>query len=82
MRAGPQTVMMLAGVAAVTAARPLLLPIRVSQYKEMSQALRSPAARVIEERSSPLALLSVVESATVPLRFAPGLSLNDAVELR
>jgi Spermine/spermidine synthase domain len=74
-------VVMLAGIAAVTAARPLLLPIRVSQYKELSQALRIPAARVIEERSSPLALLSVVESAAVPFRFAPGLSLNYAGEL-
>jgi SAM-dependent methyltransferase len=65
----------------ILAARPFLLPIRISQFKELSQTLRLPGARVIEERSSPLALLSVVESPQVPLRFAPGLSLNYTEEL-
>ena len=43
-------------------------------------ALRVPGARIIEERSSPLGLISVVESPTIPFRHAPGLSLNNTVE--
>jgi SAM-dependent methyltransferase len=64
---------------------PLLLPAAwiapaMSPYKELSQTLRIPEARVIEERSSPLGLVSVLESPRVPLRHAPGLSLNATVE--
>ena len=44
-------------------------------------ALRVPDARIIDERSSPLGLISVVESPTIPFRHAPGLSLNNTVEL-
>ena len=68
----------LAGVVIIAAARPILFPLRVSEFKELSQALRVPGAKLIEERSSPLALLSVVESPVVPFRFAPGLSLTFA----
>ena len=49
---------------------------RVSPYKELSQVLRMQGTRIIEERSSPLGRLSVVESKSVPLRHAPGLSLK------
>jgi SAM-dependent methyltransferase len=64
---------------------PLLLPTAwiapaMSPYKELSQTLRIPEARVIEERSSPLGLVSVLESPRVPLRHAPGLSLNASTE--
>lgn len=64
---------------------PLLLPTAwiapaMSPYKELSQTLRIPEARVIEERSSPLGLVSVLESPRVPLRHAPGLSLNASAE--
>jgi len=52
----------------------------MSPYKELSQTLRIPGARVVEERFSPLGLVSVVESPQVPLRHAPGLSLNASVE--
>ena len=45
-----------------------------------AQALEVPNARVIEERSSPLGLLTVVESPTVPFRQAPGLSLANTQE--
>lgn len=43
--------------------------------------LRTPGARVLAERSSPLATLTVVESPRVPLRYAPGRSLlsNDPI---
>lgn len=65
---------------------PLLLPqawiaTTMSPYKELAQTLRIPGARVVEQRSSPLGLVSVVESPGVPLRHAPGLSLSAAVEL-
>lgn len=66
----------LIGIVAVIAVRPLALPLRMSQFKELSHALRIPEARVISERSSPLALLTAVESPAVPFRHAPGLSLS------
>ncbi|MEE8271905.1 MAG: SAM-dependent methyltransferase, partial [Alphaproteobacteria bacterium] len=46
-----------------------------SPYKGLSRALTVPDARVVAERSSPLGLLTVVDSPTVPFRHAPGLSL-------
>jgi spermidine synthase len=74
-------VLVLAGGAAIIAARPLLFPLSLSQFKELSLAMRLPGARVVEERSSPLALLTVVENSQVPFRFAPGLSLNYSGEI-
>ena len=58
---------------------PWLTP-QPSPYKELSQALRVPGARIAAERSSPLGQLTVVESPHVPFRYAPGLSLNATVE--
>ncbi|RWM18651.1 MAG: SAM-dependent methyltransferase [Mesorhizobium sp.] len=52
----------------------------MSQYKGLRMALEVPNARVIEERSSPLGLLTVVESPTVPFRYVPGLSLANTQE--
>jgi hypothetical protein len=52
----------------------------VSPYKGLSMALQVPDARVVEERSSPLGLLTLVESPTIPFRHAPGLSLNNLSE--
>ena len=71
---------------AIVAGLPLLMspawfaPV-MSPYKELSQTLRIPQARVVEQRSSPLGLVSVVESPGTPLRHAPGLSLNATAEL-
>jgi hypothetical protein len=53
---------------------------QISSYKGLSQLLRVPGTRVVAERFSPLGMLSVVESRTVPLRHAPGLSLNASTE--
>jgi hypothetical protein len=53
---------------------------RISEYKGLPMALRVPDAVIIEERSSPLGLVTVVESPTIPFRHAPGLSLNNIVE--
>lgn len=46
-----------------------------SPYKGLSLALETAGARVVNQRSSPLGLLTVVESPEVPFRHAPGLSL-------
>jgi spermidine synthase len=69
----------------VLAAIPLLLPqawkaLAVSPYKGLSQQMRIQGNRIIEERSSPLALLTLVESSQVPFRYAPGLSLAAVTE--
>jgi hypothetical protein len=45
------------------------------EYKALSQALRVPGTRIVATRSSPLGRVDVIESDTVPLRHAPGLSL-------
>ena len=52
----------------------------ISPYKGLSQMLRVPDTRVVAERFSPLGTISVVESGTIPLRHAPGLSLNASTE--
>lgn len=75
-----------AGLGLAAAALVLLIPaawIRPmpSEYKDLSQALRVPGTRVLAERSSPLGLLTVVDSPIIPLRHAPGLSLAAPTEL-
>jgi spermidine synthase len=50
--------------------------LHVSEFKGLSQALQVVDAHILAERSSPLGLLTVVESPRVPFRYAPGLSLN------
>ncbi|MDP6351344.1 MAG: SAM-dependent methyltransferase, partial [Alphaproteobacteria bacterium] len=54
---------------------PSLITPRPSDYKGLTQALRAPGATVVHESWSPLGLLSVVDSPTIPFRHAPGLSL-------
>jgi len=56
------------------------ISLRPSEYKELSQALRIDGTRIVAETSSPLGLVTVVESTRVPLRHAPGLSLNATME--
>jgi spermidine synthase len=63
----------------------LLLPgswstLEMSPYKGLSQTLLVKDTHIIAEHSSPLGLLSIVESPTIPLRHAPGLSLNATTE--
>ncbi|MCB1984019.1 MAG: SAM-dependent methyltransferase [Burkholderiales bacterium] len=50
--------------------------LRLSPYKELTQMLRIQGTEIVSEHSSPLGLLSVLQSHTIPLRHAPGLSLN------
>jgi hypothetical protein len=52
------------------------LGLRISQYKGLSQALEVIDSRVLQVASSPLGLITVVDSPTVPIRHAPGLSFN------
>ncbi|MCP4040545.1 MAG: SAM-dependent methyltransferase, partial [Gammaproteobacteria bacterium] len=52
------------------------MPLRLSPFKGLSQALQVTGAGVSQERSSPLGLLSVVENRRIPFRYAPGLSLT------
>jgi hypothetical protein len=56
------------------------IALRPSEYKELSQTLRIKDAHVIAESSSPLGLITVVESPLIPFRYAPGLSLNATME--
>jgi len=49
---------------------------RPSPYKELSLALNVPGAQVVAERSGPLGLVTAVKSPAIPIRHAPGLSLN------
>ena len=63
----------------------LLLPgdwsaLQMSPYKGLEKTLLIRDTRVIAQHSSPLGLLSVVESPAIPLRHAPGLSLNATTE--
>ena len=52
----------------------------LSPYKGLAQTLRITGAKVVEQRSSPLGLISVVESPQIPFRHAPGMSLNAMTE--
>jgi spermidine synthase len=54
--------------------------LRMNGYKDLSQTLRIQGAKVIDERSSPLGVLSVVENRSVPFRHAPGLSMEAGME--
>jgi spermidine synthase len=65
----------LAGAALWTAAPPASTRLHMTEYKGLSRALGVEGARLLAERSGPLALLSIVESPAVPFRIAPGLSL-------
>lgn len=54
--------------------------LQMSPYKELSQMLRISGTEIASEHSSPLGLLSVLHSHTIPLRHTPGLSLNASGE--
>lgn len=66
----------LAGAVLLFALPASLLELRMSPYKGLSQTLQTMGTRVLEEYSSPLGLLTVVESPRVPFRHAPGLSFT------
>lgn len=64
-----------AGIAVALATPGAWLAPRLSDYKDLSLALRAPGAEILYETSSPVGLVTVVRSPEVPFRHAPGLSL-------
>ena len=68
------------GLAVLAAVAMPAIQVHPSDYKDLSQALNIAGARVVEERSSPLGQITVVENTRVPLRDAPGMSLNATSE--
>jgi spermidine synthase len=68
------------GLAVLAAVALPRMPVHLSPYKDLSQAMNIAGARVVEERSSPLGQITVVENTRVPLRDAPGMSLNATIE--
>ncbi len=56
------------------------LEMRMSEYKGLSQAMQVVDSNVVAASSSPLGLLTVVESPRIPFRYAPGLSINTRFE--
>ncbi len=54
--------------------------MRPSEYKDLSQILAVKGTRIVAERSSPMGLITVVESPFIPFRHAPGMSLNAVME--
>jgi SAM-dependent methyltransferase len=56
------------------------LTLKLNEYKALSQTLRISGTKIVAERSSPLTLLTVVESPDLPFRYAPGLSIASDTE--
>ncbi|MCU7834613.1 MAG: SAM-dependent methyltransferase [gamma proteobacterium symbiont of Taylorina sp.] len=54
--------------------------LQISPYKDLSKTLNISSTQIIKQQSSPLGLLSVIESPQIPFRFAPGLSLYNTQE--
>ncbi|MCK9382558.1 MAG: SAM-dependent methyltransferase [Sulfuritalea sp.] len=83
LAAWPQARRWAAVLALAALGGPWLLPSQAlqlvsSDYKDLRQALRVKDARIVAQRSSPLGVVTVVDSPLAPLRHAPGLSLNAA----
>lgn len=81
LNAGGRTLRFTAIAALTLPGALLLLPghwfsLAMSPYKSLAQQMNVIGARVEAVRSSPLGVLHVVASPTVPLRHAPGLSFN------
>ena len=54
--------------------------VHSSPYKDLNQALNIVGAQIVDEHSSPLGQVTVVKNDRVPLRDAPGMSLNATME--
>ncbi len=52
------------------------MSLHISQYKSLSQTLQVVDSRALAATSSPLGLVTVVESPRIPFRHAPGLSIG------
>jgi len=73
------TLLILVMVFLVWFIKPLLV-LNISPYKGLPQVLQVTGTEVVAQRSSPLGQLAVIESIRIPLRYAPGLSLNSSSE--
>jgi hypothetical protein len=56
------------------------ITLNVSPYKSQKQLLQISGTKIIDQYSSPLGLINIVKSVDMPLRHAPGLSLNATTE--
>jgi len=84
-RTGTRRLWLVMGLAALALALACALPeawtkLRLSEFKGLSQTLLVPGTTVVAEASSPLGLVTVVQSPTIPFRYAPGLSLANTQE--
>ena len=80
-RTGPTWMRLVLLFGMVAMLLPGLTPeLRPSEFKGLSQAQLVMDAQAVDQRSSPLGLLSTVSSPTIPFRYVPGLSLNAPVE--
>ena len=57
------------------------LGLRMSEYKALNQTMQVVDTNILSASSSPLGLLTVVESPRIPFRYAPGLSINTRFEV-
>jgi len=57
------------------------LDLRMSEYKGLSGTLLIKGAQRLQQHSSPISMIDVVESETVPFRNAPGLSLRNPADI-
>ena len=67
--------LLLCGAVLVLAGFGVIGELRISPFKPLPQALRVTGAELVETRSGPLGMVSVVENREVPFRSAPGLSI-------
>jgi len=84
-RAGARWLWSATGLTAVALGLAIAVPaswtdLRLSEFKSLSQMLLVPDTEIIARRSSPLGLVSVVRSPTIPFRHAPGVSLANTQE--
>ena len=54
--------------------------LRMNAYKDLSQTMRISGSKIIDERSSALERLTVVQNSKVPFRYTPGISMAWASE--
>lgn len=54
--------------------------LHISPYKSLSQTLSISGTNIVEQRNSPLGLITAVESKKIPFRHAPGMSLRATAE--
>ena len=75
------TALVIAGLAGALFVPAGWIAPQISEYKALSYALRLPGVEVVGEATSPLGLVTVVNSPERPFRHAPGRSLASEAEL-